>query len=103
MLIKFSNSYLECIAKDEQIKGKPKYDKHVIIKFKKTLKILQRIPDTKSLRALNSLNFEGLKGKMQGFYSVRVDYHYRLIFSIEENLVTISEIIIVEELSNHYQ
>ncbi|MVN20813.1 type II toxin-antitoxin system RelE/ParE family toxin [Mucilaginibacter arboris] len=103
MIIRFSNSYLESIAKDESIKGKPKYDKSVIIKFKKTLKILQRMPDTKSLRLLNSLNFEPLKGKLKGKYSVRVDYHYRLIFLIEQDEITVTEILLIEDLSNHYQ
>lgn len=102
MVIRFNNSYLESLAKDEA-KGKPKYDKHVITKFKKTLKILQRMPNTRSLRTLNSLNFEGLKGNRKGQYSVRVDYHYRLIFSIEQDVITVSEIIVIEELSNHYQ
>lgn len=103
MIIKFSNSYLESLAKDEIVKGKPKFDKNVIIKFKKTLKILQRIPDTKSLYFLNSLNFEPLKGKLKGKYSVRVDYHYRLVFLIEQDEITVTEILIIEELSNHYQ
>lgn len=103
MTIRFSDSYLESLAKDENIKGKPKFDKNVIIKFKKTLKILQRMPDTKSLHFLNSLNFEALKGKLKGKYSVRVDYHYRLIFLIEQNEITVSEIIVIEDLNNHYQ
>lgn len=102
MIIKFNNSYLEGLAKDE-VKGKPKFGKHVIVKYKKTLKILQRMPDTRSLSTLNSLNFEALRGNRKGYFSVRVDYHYRLIFSIEHDIITVSEIIIIEELSNHYQ
>lgn len=102
MIIKFNNSYLETLAKDEA-KGKPRFDVHVIGKFKKTLKILQRMPDTRSLRTLNSLNFEGLKGDRKGQFSVRVDYHYRLLFTIEHDVITVSEIIVIEELTNHYQ
>lgn len=103
MVIKFNDKYLECLIKDEKIKGKPKFSSEVILKLKKTLKILQRMPDTKSLRTLNSLNFEALKGNRYGFFSVRVDYRYRLIFSIEQDLIVISEIIIIEEITNHYQ
>ena len=102
MIIKFNNNYLEDLAKDT-INGKPKFDKYVVLKYKKTLKILQRMPDTKSLWVLNSLNFEALKGDRKGFFSVRVDYHYRLIFTIEEDLITVSEVITIEELTNHYQ
>ncbi|HYG37596.1 MAG TPA: type II toxin-antitoxin system RelE/ParE family toxin [Cytophagales bacterium] len=103
MVIKFNNSYLENLAKDQSLKGKPKFDKHIVLKFKKTLKILQRMPDTLSLRKLNSLNFEALKGKLKGLYSVRIDYNYRLIFSIEKDVIRVSEVIVIEDLSNHYQ
>ncbi len=103
MVIKFSDEYLENLAKDKPVKGKPRFDKQVITKFKKTLKILQRSPDSHSLRAFASLNFESLKGDRKGYYSVRVDYHFRLIFTIEKDVVQVSEVITVEELTNHYQ
>ena len=61
------------------------------------------MPDTKSLYFLNGLNFEALKGKLKRKYTVRVDYHYRLVFLIEQNEITVSEIIVIENLSNHYQ
>ena len=61
------------------------------------------MPDTYSLRNLRSLNFESLKGDYAGLYSIRVDIKYRLIFMIEKDQLTISEIIIIEDLSNHYQ
>lgn len=69
MIIKFNNLYLEALAQDEA-KGKPKYNDQVIYKFRKTLKILQHAPDTKSLWSLNGLGFE---------------------------------ILIINELTNHYQ
>lgn len=55
------------------------------------------------LRNLRSMNFEALKGELKGLYSVGVDYRYRLVFSIEKDTITVAEIIIVEDLSNHYQ
>jgi proteic killer suppression protein len=103
MVIKFNNEYLELLAKDEKIKGKPKYDSEVILKYKKALKILEVMPNTIGLRHFRSLNFEALKGDLKGLYSVRVDYRYRLLFTIEKDLVTITEIIVVEDLNNHYQ
>lgn len=103
MIIRFNNDYLENILQDLPVKGKPKYDIHVIQKFKKVIKILQKMPNLVSLKNLNSLNFEPLKGKLKGMYSVRVDYHYRLIFSIETETIEVLEIIIIEDLTNHYQ
>jgi proteic killer suppression protein len=102
MDIKFNNIYLEALAKDN-VKGKPKYSKDVVTKFKKTLKILEQMPDTKGLWTLNSLGFESLKGNRKGYFAVRVDYHYRLIFEVENDTINIREIIIVNELTNHYQ
>lgn len=102
MIIKFSNLYLEALTKDEA-KGKPKYNDVIIKKLKKTLKILEHIPDTKSLWSLNGLGFEMLKGGRRGQCAVRVDYHYRLIFKIEQDVINIREILIIDELTNHYQ
>jgi toxin HigB-1 len=102
MILKFNNDYLERLATEDKIKGKPKYDIEVILKYKKTLKILQAMPNTVVLRNLRSLNFESLKGDLKGFYSVRVDYKYRLVFAIEKDLITITEIIVIEDLNNHY-
>jgi len=103
MILRFNDEYLEHLAKDEKIKGKPKYDLEVILKYRKTLKIIQVMPNTIGLRNLRSLNFEALKGDLKGYYSVRVDYKYRLLFTIEKDLITISEIIVIEDLNNHYQ
>lgn len=102
MVIKFNNIYLEALAKDD-IKGKPKYSKEIIIKFKKTLKILQQMPDTKSLWTLNSLGFESLKGERKDYFSVRVDYRYRLLFEVKQETINVREILIISELTNHYQ
>ena len=103
IIIKFNSEYLELLAKDEKIKGKPRYDTEVLLKYRKTLKILEVMPSTVGLRNLRSLNFEALKGEYKGLYSVRVDYRYRLIFTIEKDLITITEIIVIEDLNNHYE
>jgi len=59
--------------------------------------------NTKSLWSLNGLGFEMLKGDRRGQSAVRVDYHYRLIFKIEHDVLNIREILIIDELTNHYQ
>lgn len=102
MDIKFNNIYLEALAKDD-VKGKQRYSKDVVAKFRKTLKILEIMPTTTSLWKLNSLAFEALKGDKKGYFSVRVDYHYRLIFEVENDIINIREILTITELTNHYQ
>jgi len=56
------------------------------------------------IKAQRGLNFEALKGDLKGFYSVRVDYSYRLILALDkDNVLTVSEIITIHDLTNHYQ
>jgi plasmid maintenance system killer protein len=85
MVIRFNNDYLEALYEGNQ-KGKPKYNNEVILKFKK-----------------RSLNFEPLVGNYKGYYSVRVDLKYRLILSLEKGEIEIQEVIVIEDLTNHYK
>jgi proteic killer suppression protein len=57
------------------------------------------------LRAFKSLHFELLHGaKKEWRYSIRINDKYRLEFSIEKNKgIIIEEIVIIEDLSNHYK
>lgn len=103
MVIKFNNAYLQNIYEGKETTGKPKYSQDVIIKFKKTVLMLQYTESIIELRKFRGLNFEALKGKFKGFYSVRVDLHYRLILSLEKDSVVITDILIIEELIKHYQ
>lgn len=104
MVIRFNNAYLQKIFEGKPLGKKPKYAEDVILKFKKTVLMFQHAESIAQLRKLKGLNFEKLKGNLQGYYSVRVNIQYRLILSIEENgSLAISDIILVEELTNHYR
>ncbi len=104
MIVKFKNLYLQKLFEDDDIPGKPKFEKAVIIKFQKTIQKLEFAEDIKEIKAQKGLNFEGLKGKLKGFFSVRVDYKYRLILTLEkDDTMEITEIILVHDLTNHYQ
>ncbi len=103
MIVKFKNFYLQRLFEGEDTPGKPKYDKAVIIKFKKTILKLQFANSITEIRQQKGLNFEGLKGDLKGYFSVRVDYNYRLILAIEKDKIEISEIILIHSLTNHYQ
>jgi proteic killer suppression protein len=48
------------------------------------------------------LNFEALKGNLKGKYSVRVDIKYRIILRIEKDKILVEDILVVEDLTNHY-
>lgn len=104
MLIQFKNTYLERIFEGKPVPGKPRYGSDVIVKFKKTVLKLKYADNLKEIKCQRGLNFEALKGDFKGFYSVRVDYSYRLILALDKNdVVTVSEIITIHDLTNHYQ
>ena len=103
MIVEFKNAYLQKIFEGKQTAGKPRYSQDVILKFKKTVLMLQNTESIKELRKFRGLNFEALKGDYKGYYSVRVDLQYRLILSVEKNSVMITDVLIIEDLTNHYQ
>ncbi|MBS1664228.1 MAG: type II toxin-antitoxin system RelE/ParE family toxin [Bacteroidetes bacterium] len=104
MILQFNNSYLEKLFEGKAVPGKPKYSSEVITKFKKTILKLKIADSLNEIKLQKGLNFETLKGNLKGFYSVRVDYSYRLILTVDkEETVTIAEILTVHDLTNHYQ
>lgn len=103
MIVKFNNDYLERLYAGAPVKGKPRYQDNIVTKFKKTVLVLKNVENLKQLRSFHGLNFEALKGDYKGYFSVRVDIHYRLILSMEEDKILIKEVLTIEDLTNHYQ
>ncbi len=104
MVIKFKNLYLQKLFEGAEISGKPKYESSVVLRFKKTILKLALADNIREIKLQKGLNFESLKGDLKGYYSVRVDLKYRLIFTLEkEGRIEVSEIILIHELSNHYK
>ena len=103
MIVEFNNGYLQKIFEGKQVTGKPKYSQDVILKYKKTVLMLQNTESIIELRKFRGLNFETLKGDYKGYYSVRVDLQYRLILSVEKGSLVITDVLIIEDLTNHYQ
>jgi len=103
MTIRFEDAYLELLYQGKKTKGKPKFSKEVIRQFIKTIERLRFSDTLTDVRAQHSLHFEALKGNLKGKYSVRIDIKYRLILRIEIDKIILEDIIVVEELSNHYQ
>ena len=103
MIVKFENDYLEKLFTGDPLKGKPKFNDAVIRKFKKTILILKNAESSIELSKFRGLNFEALKGSKKDLFSVRVDYGYRLEFKLENDIIQLTEIAIIEELSNHYK
>jgi toxin HigB-1 len=103
MIVKFNNDYLEKLFTGNPLKGKPKYSDDVVTKFKKVIIILKNVESSVELAKFRGLNFEALKGDKKGIYSIRVDYAYRLMFTLKNDIIQLEEIAIIKELSKHYK
>lgn len=103
MEVRFSNEYLEQLYKGAELKGKPKYQEYIVEKFIKRVELLKQIENSKELIKFKSLNFEKLKGDKMDLYSIRIDKQYRLEFGLVNDLISLIEIVIIEELSKHYE
>ena len=102
MIVKFNNQYLQDLYQNKPVVGKPKFDKKIIKNFKKVIGILKYVESSQDVYGFKSLHFEKLSGNMAGYYSCRVDIKYRLILSIVHDEIKVKEIIIIEDLNNHY-
>ncbi|MHA4811018.1 type II toxin-antitoxin system RelE/ParE family toxin [Flavitalea flava] len=104
MEVQIANDYLRKLFEGKAVPGKPQFNSEVITKFKKTVLKMQMAESLQDIKAQKGLNFEALKGKLKGYYSVRIDYHYRLILTLDKNEhILLTEVILVHDLTNHYQ
>ncbi|RZK72104.1 MAG: addiction module killer protein [Pedobacter sp.] len=102
MIVSFDNDYLEPLYEGQEVKGKPRFSQSVIKSFITKVNILKYVDNSHGLRAYRSLNFEKLEGN-ENLYSIRIDRRYRLEFRLESYGVTLLEMVVIEDLTNHYQ
>ena len=102
MDVEFLKDYLSDLyytgkTSDKQYRFQPE----VVRKYVRVVGILEAVNRMEDLFRFNSLNFEAIGNDE---YSVRIDYHYRLIFQLEaktgETVLTICKI---EDITNHYK
>lgn len=102
MLVSFDSSYYENLYEGKPVAGKPKFDSKIIKQFIIKIEILKNAKDSNSLRSFKSLNFEKLEG-FENLYSVRINRSFRIEFRLENDEITLLEMVLVERISNHYQ
>ncbi len=107
MKIRFKTKELEYfyLTPLNEIRGKLPLQKDIIKQYKKKLQILISVESLKALTLFKSLNFEELKGDKEGYYSIRLNKQYRLILSLEEekNGQFICDVVLINEISKHYE
>lgn len=102
MVVEYEKEYLEELYNKGRCANKKyRFQKPVIAKYQRRIDTLMAANRIEDLFVFNSLNFEAMSN---GFYSIRIDYHYRLEFKIrqggKEPIVTICT---VTDITNHYQ
>ena len=102
MDIEFQKEYLSDLYYTGKTKDKQhRFQPEVIRKYVRVVGILEAVNRMEDLFRFNSLHFEALD---EPFYSVRIDYHYRLVFQMEskpgEAILTICKL---EDITNHYK
>lgn len=102
MLIEYEKDYLQELYVLGKCKSKKfRFQKQVVQKYQKRIDTLIGATRMEDLFVFNSLNFEALDN---GYYSIRIDYHYRLEFKIRvEGEETLISICTITDITNHYQ
>ena len=79
----------------------PKYGTYTIYGYIKKIAILKNARDERDVRVVKSLHFEKLNNYQWGMYSIKINEQRRIVLDIKtENGI---KVILIKELSNHYQ
>ena len=104
MVIEYEKDYLKELYENGKCKNKKyRFDAAIVKKYQKRIDTLIAATRIEDLFVFNSLNIEALQGQTD-FFSIRIDYHYRLIFKIKtDGTETMITICIVTDITNHYK
>ena len=104
MEVVFQKDYLKELYYTGKTSDKQhRFQPDVVRKYAKTVGILEAVSRMEDLFRFNALHFEALQNT-ENYFSVRIDYRYRLVFWMEakagETTFTICNL---EDITNHYQ
>ncbi len=106
MKVKFREVYWEKLYTGEPI-GKPKFSHDIIKRYRRVIRIVSQLEDTKMLRQFKGLRFEALTGNLKGYHSLRVNKQYRIIVTVLEKEIQLDRVmreeVVIEEMNKHYQ
>ena len=102
MIIEYEKDYLQELYERGKCKNKKfRFQSQVVQKYQKRIDTLMAATRIEDLFVFNSLNFEALGNN---YYSIRIDYHYRLLFKLrEEETEKILTVCVITDITNHYQ
>jgi proteic killer suppression protein len=98
LIINFRTNKLEKCYLKQKVAAKT-YNDQVARKYIQRINIIKKTKDINTVMTLPGLKCHPLKGKRKGQYAVSLTGFYRLIFTIEGELLNIA---MIEEVSKHY-
>lgn len=103
MRVEFKTRHLEYLFETpiEEIRGKLEFPREIVLQYKRKIHLLKTLNRFNQITQFKSLRFEYLKGKRKGECSIPLNDQFRLIF--KKRLENEIEIIIVNDLSKHYE
>lgn len=101
MEIEYEKDYLRELYEVGKCKNKKfRFQLSVVKKYRMRIDTLIAATRIEDLFVFNSLNFETLEN---GYYSIRIDYHYRLEFKIRtESSERVLTVCTITDITNHY-
>lgn len=103
MEIVFKTQLLANLYENKKVDDKRfKSNVNLVKSYIRTVNKLKSASKVEQLYQMTSLNYEALSGDRNGFYSVRINDQYRIIFEeVKENEKV--KVLALEEISNHYE
>ena len=83
MNVEFEDSELEKLAYDASYVGK--WSPAIVKRFRRTIMLLETIEDRTSLYNWTGLKPEKMKGKYQGYSTIRLNKQWRVFFKIKKS------------------
>lgn len=91
MRFSFTNSNLESLYVAGG-KGESKFSPDTLVQFMKLMQIIRAAGDERDLRAFKGRRFEKLQGNLDGWYSMRLNSQFRLLFTFRDGEPSIDRI-----------
>ena len=101
MIVEYEKEYLRELYETGKCTNKKyRFQRQVVAKYQKRIDTLIAATRKEDLFVFNSLNFEALAND---FFSIRIDYHYRLEFKLHEREgEPVLIVCTVTDITNHY-
>lgn len=101
MIVEYEKEFLRELYETGKCTNKKyRFQHQVVAKYQKRIDTLIAATRKEDLFVFNSLNFEALAND---FFSIRIDYHYRLEFKLHEREgEPVLTVCTVTDITNHY-